>query len=551
MKIALAQINTHIGNFEANKSKIISAIKRAEKDDADLIVFPELSICGYPPLDFLEFNDFIKRCLIAIDEIALECKNIAAIVGGPSINPKVEGKNLFNSAFFIHDGEVKRVVHKTLLTNYDVFDEYRYFESNEDFHCIEYKGETIALTICEDLWDIDDDKMYVKWPMDELIKQQPTVMINIAASPFSYAHAENRKRVLHQTANKFNLPIFYVNHVGAQTELVFDGGSLVMNAKGNVVCELAYFEEDFRVFELDWVKTAKSIPFEMSNNFVSEDLYISRIHSALILGIRDYFGKMGFTKAILGLSGGIDSAVVFALAAEALGNENVLGILMPSPYSSEHSIDDALQLAKHLNAATSTIPISPAFEAIRHSLSPEFEGLAEDLTEENMQARIRGVLLMAMSNKKGYILLNTSNKSEAAVGYGTLYGDMCGGLSVIGDVYKTQVYALASYINRAKEIIPINSIVKPPSAELRPDQKDSDSLPDYEILDKVLYNYIELKKGPEEIINQGFDKALVNRVLKMVNTNEYKRFQTPPMIRVSTKAFGLGRRMPLVGKYLS
>ncbi len=551
MKIALAQINTHIGNFEANKSKIISAIKRAEKDGADLIVFPELSICGYPPLDFLEFNDFIQKCLSAMDEIAIECKNIAAIVGGPSINPKIEGKNLFNAAFFLCDGVVKRVVHKTLLPNYDVFDEYRYFESNEDFHCIEYKGETIALTICEDLWDIDDDKMYVKWPMDELIKQQPTVMINIAASPFSFAHAENRKRVLHQTATKFNLPIFYVNHVGAQTELVFDGGSLVMNAKGNVVCELAYFEEDFRVFELDWVKTAKSIPFEMSNNFVSEELYISRIHSALILGIKDYFGKMGFTKAILGLSGGIDSAVVFALAAEALGNENVLGILMPSPYSSEHSIADALQLAKHLNAATSTIPISPAFEAIKHSLSREFEGLAEDLTEENMQARIRGVLLMAMSNKKGYILLNTSNKSEAAVGYGTLYGDMCGGLSVIGDVYKTQVYALANYINREKEIIPINSIIKPPSAELRPDQKDSDSLPDYDILDKVLYNYIELKKGPEEIINQGFEKALVNRVLKMVNTNEYKRFQTPPMIRVSTKAFGLGRRMPLVGKYLS
>ena len=551
MKIALAQINTHIGNLEANKSKIISAIKRAEKDGADIIVFPELSICGYPPLDFLEFNDFIKRCLIAMDEIAVECKNIAAIVGGPSINPKVEGKNLFNSAFFIYDGEVKRVVHKTLLPNYDVFDEYRYFESNEDFHCIEYKGETIALTICEDLWDIDDDKMYVKWPMDELIKQQPTVMINIAASPFSFAHAENRKRVLHQTATKFNLPIFYVNHVGAQTELVFDGGSLVMNAKGNVVCELAYFEEDFRVFELDWVKTAKSIPFEMSNNFVSEELYISRIHAALILGIRDYFGKMGFTKAILGLSGGIDSAGVFALAAEALGNQNVLGVLLPSPYSSEHSIADALQLAKNLNASTTTIPISPAFEAIKHSLSPAFEGLAEDLTEENMQARIRGVLLMAMSNKKGYILLNTSNKSEAAVGYGTLYGDMCGGLSVIGDVYKTQVYALANYINREKEIIPINSIIKPPSAELRPDQKDSDSLPDYDILDKVLYNYIELKKGPEEIINQGFEKALVNRVLKMVNTNEYKRFQTPPMIRVSTKAFGLGRRMPLVGKYLS
>jgi len=387
--------------------------------------------------------------------------------------------------------------------------------------------------------------------MDELMKQQPTVMINIAASPFSYAHAENRKRVLHQAATKFQLPIFYVNHVGAQTELVFDGGSLVMNKQGNVVCELAYFEEDFRVFELDWVKTAKSISFEISNNLIGEELYIARIYDALILGIRDYFGKLGFKKAILGLSGGIDSAVVFALASEALGKQNVLGVLMPSPYSSEHSISDALLLANNLAAATTTIPIATSFEAIKSSLSAQFEGFTEDLTEENMQARIRGVLLMAMSNKKGYILLNTSNKSEAAVGYGTLYGDMCGGLSVIGDVYKTQVYALANYINREREIIPINSINKPPSAELRPDQKDSDSLPDYAILDRLLYAYIEQKKGPTELIAEGFNEALVTRVLKMVNSNEYKRFQTPPVIRVSQKAFGLGRRMPLVGKYLA
>ena len=551
MKIALAQINTHIGNFEANKSKILAAIKRAEKEGADLVIFPELSICGYPPLDFLEFDDFIQKCIVAVEEIAASCTQIAAIVGGPSVNPRIEGKNLYNSAFFLCDGVVKKVIHKTLLPNYDVFDEYRYFEPNSAFDCISYKGETIALTICEDLWDIDDDKMYVKWPMDELMKQHPTVMINIAASPFSYAHAENRKRVLHQAATKFQLPIFYVNHVGAQTELVFDGGSLVMNKQGNVVCELAYFEEDFRVFELDWVKTAKSISFEISNNLIGEELYIARIYDALILGIRDYFGKLGFKKAILGLSGGIDSAVVFALASEALGKQNVLGVLMPSPYSSEHSISDALLLANNLAAATTTIPIATSFEAIKSSLSAQFEGFTEDLTEENMQARIRGVLLMAMSNKKGYILLNTSNKSEAAVGYGTLYGDMCGGLSVIGDVYKTQVYALANYINREREIIPINSINKPPSAELRPDQKDSDSLPDYAILDRLLYAYIEQKKGPTELIAEGFNEALVTRVLKMVNSNEYKRFQTPPVIRVSQKAFGLGRRMPLVGKYLA
>jgi len=550
MKLALAQLNFHIGNFEENTSRIISSIRRAKSEAADIVVFPELAVCGYPPLDFLEFDDFIRRCNESINLIAVECVGIAAIVGSPSVNPQIEGKNLFNSAFFLADGEIKKVVNKTLLPNYDVFDEYRYFEPNRSFACVEYKGERIALTICEDLWDVEEDKMYLNWPMEELAKQNPTVMINIAASPFNYKHAESRKRVLHRSALAYNLPVFYVNHVGAQTELIFDGGSLVMNREGNVVCEMNYFEEDFRVFELDWVKTAKAVPFSSDPDFESQQ-FIGRIHDALILGIRDYFRKLGFKKAILGLSGGIDSAVVYALAIEALGKENVLGVLMPSQYSSSHSVDDSLELARRIGGLTEKLPVTEAFEAFKNTLNPLFNGLPENIAEENIQARVRGVLLMAVSNKFGHILLNTSNKSEAAVGYGTLYGDMAGGLSIIGDVYKTQVFELAHYINRDVEIIPSNIITKPPSAELRPDQKDTDSLPEYSVLDKVLYAYIEERTGPLDLVKSGFEKALVDRVLRLVNTSEHKRYQAPPVLRVSPRAFGMGRRMPIVGKYLS
>ncbi len=550
MKIALAQINTHIGNFDANISIILQNIERAKREGVELIVFPELCICGYPPLDFLEFDDFISRCEKAIQQLAELCIGIAAIVGGPSRNPAIEGKNLFNSAYFLENGSIKQIIHKTLLPNYDVFDEYRYFEPNTVFDCIRYKSKKIALTICEDLWDIEDDKMYVRWPMEELQSQNPDLIINIAASPFSYKQAESRKRVLHQTASKYKIPLFYVNHTGAQTELIFDGGSMVLNRDGNIVCELNYFNDDYRSFELDWVNTAKSVPFS-AEGFSSTEIETSRIHQALILGIRDYFRKMGFTQAILGLSGGVDSALVYTLAVQALGKENVLGVLLPSPYSSDHSISDSLELASRLGARTETIPIGDAFHQIQQTLASQFHGLPENLAEENMQARIRGVLLMAMSNKFGSILLNTSNKSEAAVGYGTLYGDMCGGLAVIGDVYKTQVYELCQYINRDEEIIPLNILTKAPSAELRPGQKDSDSLPDYDILDKVLFAYIEERKGPNELIELGFEKSLVDRILKLVNSNEYKRFQTPPILRVSPKAFGMGRRMPLVGKYLS
>lgn len=555
MHIALAQLNYHIGNFENNVLKIRQAVAKAKEAGAELIVFSELAICGYPPKDFLQFKDFISKCESSIEEIAKECVGIAAIIGGPAVNSKKEGKRLYNAAYFLENGAIQAVCHKALLPTYDVFDESRYFESGSTFNCIEYKGRKIALTICEDLWDeyTNDEshgeekiiKMYTVCPMDELAKQKPDFMINIAASPFSYTHDAERKEVLIRNVAKYKIPLLYVNQTGAQTDLIFDGGSMVLNAHGDVVDELLYFEEDLKIFDTDnLTNSVVSTPDEAITT-------IPKIHDALVLGIMDYFQKSGFRKAILGLSGGIDSAVVLVLAVKALGKENVRAVLMPSQYSSDHSVNDAVALAKNLGVQHDIIPIKDIYEAFETTLEPHFKGLPFSIAEENLQARSRGILLMGLSNKFGYVLLNTSNKSELAVGYGTLYGDMCGGLSVLGDVYKTQIFELAKYINNEREIIPLNTITKPPSAELRHDQKDSDSLPEYEILDTILFQYIENFKGPKEIINMGFEKSLVERVLKLVNTNEYKRHQSPPILRVSGKAFGSGRRMPIVGKYLS
>jgi len=549
MRIALAQLNYHIGDFEDNIAKIISFIHKSKKMPADVVVFSELAVCGYPPRDFLEFNDFISKCQDGIQTIAKECYDIAVIIGSPSVNPASKGKPLFNSAYFLAEGEIKAMFHKTLLPNYDVFDEYRYFEPNrQTYNIVEYKKYKFAVTICEDLWNIADDPLYVLNPMDEIIKLNPDVVINIAASPFHYDQPKIRRDILIRNARKYKLPFFYLNHVGGQTELLFDGASMVIDPDGNVFDEMNYFEEDFRVYNLNDFIYKKDK--EKKEGLRPPDK-IELIHDALVMGIRDYFGKMGLKTAILGLSGGIDSAVTLVLAAEALGKANVHAILLPSQFSSEHSKTDAIDLANRLNVRYDIIEIDKAFSAFEDLLKPWFKDLPFNLTEENIQARARAVILMALSNKFGYILLNTSNKSEAAVGYGTLYGDMCGGISVLGDVYKTQVYELASYINRELEIIPKNSIDKPPSAELRPGQKDSDSLPDYSILDKILYEYIELRKGPNELIREGFDKEIVKRVLKLVNTSEYKRNQTPPILRISPKAFGTGRRMPIVGKYLS
>jgi len=548
MRIALAQLNYIIGDFDLNTAKIIETLKKCKQQNIDLVVFAELSVCGYPPRDFLEFEDFIEKSYTAINTIATHCNEIAAIVGAPSRNPDSKGKNLFNSAWLLAEGKVQATAHKALLPTYDIFDEYRYFEPNRQFECISFKGVKIALTICEDIWNLSPDPLYITNPMDVLALQNPDIMINIAASPFTYEQQETRLETLRTNIFKYHTPLLYVNQVGAQTELLFDGNSCALNSDGDAVARCKDFIED--IVYVDFDSVSKVMVSELPTQFTIQDK-TTLIHDALVMGIKDYFSKMGFTKAILGLSGGIDSAVTLVLAAEALGNENVYAVLLPSEYSSGHSIDDAVALAKNLNCKHDIISIKDGYNSILGSLGPFFNNLPFNVAEENIQARVRAVLLMALANKFGYILLNTSNKSEAAVGYGTLYGDMCGGISVLGDVYKTEVYELANYINRNREIIPVNSIIKPPSAELRPGQKDSDSLPDYEILDKILYNYIELRQSPTNLIKAGFDEATVKRVLRMVNMNEWKRHQTPPILRVSPKAFGQGRRMPIVGRYLS
>lgn len=548
MKIALVQYNFLIGDFDYNKSRILEGIRNAKDQGADIAVFPELAITGYPPRDFLEFEEFIKKCEHSLKEIAQHCTSIAAVIGSPSRNNTKSGKPLFNSAWFLFNGKVEYIANKSLLPNYDVFDEYRYFEPSKEFGYVDFKGKRLALTICEDIWNTAEVPMYSFSPLDQVNAIKPDIIINISASPFSYIQTALRKEVLRTNALKYGKPIVYVNHTGAQTELIFDGNSMVCDASGNIRDTLAYFEEEIRVVELteDYYITASE---NADSKGKIEKPVIELIHDALITGIRDYFRKMGFRKAILGLSGGIDSAVTMVLAAEALGPSNVMGVLLPSIYSSDHSIEDAKKLAETLGSPYDVVPIKEGVSAIEDTLSPLFGDLPADLTEENIQARIRAVILMALSNKFGYILLNTSNKSEAAVGYGTLYGDMCGGLSVLGDVYKTDVYKLAAFINKEREIIPSNTIAKPPSAELRPGQKDSDSLPDYNLLDQILYSYIEMHRGQEELILMGFNSEIVTKVIGMVNRNEWKRYQSPPILRVSPKAFGMGRRMPIVARY--
>ncbi len=544
MKIALAQLNYHIGNFEANTEKIIQTASMAEIQGAELVVFAELSIPGYPARDFLEFEDFINRCELASRKIAEAVPNIGVIVGSPVKNTTGKGKPLFNAALFIYEGQVQ-VFRKGLLPNYDVFDEYRYFEPARTFNILHFKGHKIALTICEDIWDVGNNPLYTINPMEELIADHPDLMINIAASPFNYNQPAKRVLILRENVIKYRIPLIYVNQVGAQTELLFDGGSMAFASDGHVFKSLNYFDEDLTIVSLGELDQTPS-----TTDWIHIPQKMTLIHNALVMGVRDYFAKLGFAKAILGLSGGIDSAVTAVIAVEALGAENVMGLLMPSQFSSDHSVDDALQLAKNLGMPSEIISIADQFGSFEKVLEPYFKEKSFDVTEENIQARLRGLLLMAFSNKFGYILLNTSNKSEAAVGYGTLYGDMNGGLSVLGDLYKTEVFELAHDINRDKEVIPQNTITKPPSAELRHNQLDSDSLPEYEMLDKILFHYIEKRNGPNELVEMGFDSRLVHRVLKMVNTSEYKRYQTPPILRVSPKAFGMGRLMPIVAKYL-
>ncbi len=524
---------------------MLAAVESAKEQGADLICFGELAVCGYPPRDFLEFDDFIRQSQASVEALKQVSQGIGIVVGAPSRNPVKAGKDLYNSAYFLSEGEVIGIQHKALLPTYDIFDEYRYFEPATSFQTITFKGKKIALSICEDIWNVgNENPLYTICPLDEMMHEKPDFILNLSASPFDYAHAIARIQVIRANVERYGIPLFYANHTGAQTDIIFDGGSIVMSPDGQVFDEMPYFEECLKVYDLEEVLRGGRSSEQPKNK-------VQLIHDALVLGIRDYFRKLGFKKAILGLSGGIDSAVTVVLATKALGPENVRVLLMPSQFSSGHSVDDARQLAENLGVAYDIIAIRPMYEAFETALKTQFEGQPFNVTEENIQARIRGTLLMAMSNKFGHILLNTTNKSEMAVGYGTLYGDMCGGISVLGDVYKTEVYELANYLNAAAEVIPKNSIVKPPSAELRPGQKDSDSLPPYEILDPLLFQYIECHQGPRELIEMGFEEALVKRVLRMVNINEFKREQAAPVLRVSSKGFGMGRRMPIVGKYLS
>lgn len=560
MKISIAQQNYHIGNFEENTRKIIAAIEAAKAEGSELIIFSEMCVCGYPARDFVEFSDFIDKCYQAVDQIKAHADTIAVLIGSPAHNTIQKGKDLFNAAFFLYEKEIKAEIHKTLLPTYDVFDEYRYFEPAYEWKIVPFKGKKLAITICEDIWNLGDNPLYRICPMDQLMDQQPDVMLNISASPFDYTHDEDRKSVIKANVQKYKIPMFYCNSVGSQTEIIFDGASLVFDKDANLCGALPMFQEAMSTWELNddgsinaaILEPASRVPDKELNPATLEpELNIAQVYDALIMGIRDYFSKMGFSKAILGSSGGIDSAVTLAIACDALGKENVRAILMPSPYSTDHSVNDAVQLSKNLGNPYDIIRIDEVYESFLQTLKPVFNDLPFSLAEENIQSRSRGNLLMAIANKFGYILLNTSNKSELATGYGTLYGDMAGGLGVLGDCYKLQVYALAKYINREKEIIPINIITKAPSAELRPNQKDSDSLPDYTVLDQILYQYIEKRKGPAEIKAMGYDVALVDRTLKMVNNNEYKRNQFCPIIRISPKAFGVGRRVPIVGKYLN
>ncbi len=550
MRITVAQLDYHIGNFQRNRELICNAISKAREEGADLVVFSELCISGYPPLDLLDRLDFVEKCNRAVLEIARECRGITAIVGSPTLNARPEGKKLFNSALVLSEGKIIFTVNKSLLPTYDIFDEYRYFEPESQFSLFTFMGRKIAITVCEDLWDeqpfdneFEKTRLYTVSPMEELARLGPDLIINISASPFSYSKTEAKANIFRSKALKYKLPVIMVNQTGANTELIFEGASELVDQEGEIIYQLPYFEEAMFTFSLEDLCSGKI------RRQATSPGAIPLIHKALVMGIRDYFFKTGQRSAILGLSGGIDSAICLCLAAEALGGENMKALLMPSRYSSEHSVMDAVSLAKNLGVGYEIVSIEKPFSSFEEILAPLFKGREPDVTEENIQARVRATLLMAVSNKNGSILLNTSNKSEAAVGYGTLYGDMAGGLSVIGDVYKTDIYRLAGHINLQSEVIPRNIIGKKPSAELRPGQFDTDSLPDYSILDAILYQYIELQKPAERIICEGFDSDTVNRVIKMINFNEYKRYQAPPVLRISSKAFGAGRRMPLAASY--
>ncbi|MDB6123310.1 MAG: synthetase [Pedosphaera sp.] len=542
MKVALAQINTTVGDLAGNEAKILAAYRRGVAEGVDMVMFPELTITGYPPRDLLLKKSFITQNLAVLDRLAAATGQVSMLVGYVNQNKTQPGRELSNCVALLQNGKLVTTRTKMLLPTYDVFDEDRYFEPGINNQPVQFGGDKLGLTICEDIWNDEDfwpERRYRHNPPVELAAAGAGILFNVSASPWSLGKDETRFNMLRSMAIKAKRPIVFCNQVGGNDELVFDGGSLVFNAQGTLIGRCDMFAEDFVV-----VDTNSTAPVPRREWSVEEYIY-----KALVLGLRDYLHKCGFKSAVLGLSGGIDSALTAVLAVDALGKENVRGVSLPSQFSSQGSLDDARILAERLGIQYDVIPIQPEFEAVKKQLATVFSGTKEDTTEENIQARLRGVTLMAMSNKFGSLLLTTGNKSELAVGYCTLYGDMCGGLAVISDVPKTMVYRLSRWINRDREIIPEASITKPPSAELRPNQTDQDSLPPYDVLDAILDAYVVQGKTLSEIIVLGYDELAVKRIIRLIDFNEYKRRQSAPGLKVTSKAFGVGRRIPIAQKY--
>lgn len=545
MKLALAQLDTTVGDLRGNCAKIADFYRRGVEAGAAMVVAPELAITGYPPRDLLAKRRFVEDNLKALDELAASVGEVPLLVGYVDINPKRPGRDYFNAVALLRQGRVAERRFKTLLPTYDVFDEDRYFQPAESNTPVVYDGQKIGLTICEDIWTEDylPAPLYQRSPVEELMHTGGGVRIiyNVSASPYHLGKEKVRYEMLRAVAQKHRVPLVYCNLVGGNDELIFDGNSMVFDAAGNLLAQAPGFREDLLLVDFDAPRSSLYAPPDP----------MAALYDALVLGLRDYVHKCGFKSVVLGLSGGIDSAVTACIAAEALGTENVVGVSMPSQFSSKGSIDDARELAGNLGIRWEVVPIQEAFQTLKASFKELFKGLPEDTTEENMQARIRGNILMAISNKFGHMLLTTGNKSELAVGYCTLYGDMNGGLGVIADVPKTMVYELARYINRKKLVIPEASLTKPPSAELRPNQTDQDTLPPYEVLDAILKKYIEESKSVVEIIAElKLDEKLVRDVVRKIDLNEYKRKQAPPCLRVTTKAFGIGRRVPIAQRYV-
>jgi NAD+ synthetase len=547
VKIALAQIDPTVGDFAGNLEKILAASRRAADSGARITVFSELAICGYPPADFVEKPSFLARCRAAVDELAAAARDLpTAVLAGVALPASGDdGKPAFNAAVLVDRGQLLLEQHKRLLPFYDVFDEQRYFSPSGPQKVIDFEGVRLAVSICEDAWNDKNfwgRRIYTIDPMEELMRQRPALHINLSSSPFWHRKRTIRREMLAAIARRDGIPVLMCNQVGGDDSLIFDGSSLALNARGELIEQAASFEEDLIIVD----------PFDSAPVSLPEDDETEAAYRALVLGTRDYVRKCGFSKVIIALSGGIDSALVAAIATDALGAENVIGIGMPSPYSSPGSVDDSRRLAENLGIRFETVSISALFADFNHALAPLFIGLPPDITEENIQPRIRGTILMALSNKFGALVLTTGNKSEMAVGYCTLYGDMVGALAVIGDLVKTRVYAICNWLNRDQEKIPAAILSKPPSAELRPGQMDTDSLPPYEVLDPIVEAYVERYETPECIAQEhGFPIDLVQQVVRLIERSEYKRQQAAPVLKVTSKSFGMGRRFPIAVKVQS